>query len=342
MDQIIEAVRACVNGQEPKVDISNILNTHRCYALIKNGKSSIELMKRAVNHAVIKERYCTCKQFFEQIRFPYAVIKGAVLSSVAYGDPILRVSGDIDILIHRRDMDEAKHFLKECGFVQGRVTETGIVPFTRKEIIYQTTMSHQTAPFIKVTTNKLCPYVNLDVNLDILWGESEQRADMDEVLAHRQRYSLFDVDCYKLIPEMEFVALCLHHYKDMNSIYLLSKGSLRLELFCDIYFYLRRLQPSASRILDLSRKLNVGRYIYVCLAHTMEIFNDSLMDPYIKMLENERDETLLETFGLNERERKRWEIPLFQRLFHSNLPQYLQGLLTASDMEKIRINQENM
>ena len=128
----------------------------------------------------------------------------------------------------------------------------------------------------------------------------------------------------------------------MNSIYLLSKGSLRLGLFCDIYFYLRNLKPSAGRIAELSRNLNVGRYVYVCLAHTMEIFNDSIIVPYIDLLSNERDEALLDSFGLNGKERKRWNVPLFQRLFHSNLPQYLQSLLTASDMEKIRINQENM
>ncbi len=341
-DQIVEAVRACVNGQEPNGDISNLLSSHRCYALIKRNESHTELLERVVNHAAIKERYRACEPFLKNVTFPYAVVKGAVLSSAVYGDPLLRVSGDIDILIHRRDADEAKRLLKECGFVQGRVTENGIVPFTRKEILYQTAMSHQTAPFIKETTNKLCPYVNLDVNMDILWGECEQRADMDEVLSCRQSDTLFDVNIYKLLPEMEFIALCLHHYKDMNSIYLLSKGSLRLGLFCDIYFYLRNLKPSAGRIAELSRNLNVGRYVYVCLAHTMEIFNDSIIVPYIDLLSNERDEALLDSFGLNDRERKRWNVPLFQRLFHSNLPQYLQSLLTASDMEKIRINQENM
>ena len=342
MEQIIEAIRTCVRGQEPKVDISDVLRAHRCDALLKKQKNSLETVEQIVNRVAIKERYSACKYFFENITCPYAVIKGAVLSSAVYNDPVLRVSGDIDILIHRRDADEAKRLLRACGFIQGRVTEKGVVPFTRKEILYQTAMSHQMAPFIKETSNKLCPYVNLDVNTDVLWGECEQFVDIDEVLLHRKREMLFDVNIYKLLPEMEFVVLCLHHYKDMNSIYLLSKGSLRLGLFCDIYFYLRNLRPSALRIAELSHRLGVGKYVFVCLAHTLEIFNDSVLEPYINVLQNERDELLLKTFGLSREERKNWGIPLFERLFHPNLPQYMQELLTDADRKKILINEENM
>lgn len=342
IDQILEAVRACANGQKPKVDISNILRMHRCYALIERNGHSTERIERALNHVALKERYRACELFFQNAAFPYAVMKGAVLSSAVYGDPVLRISGDIDILIHRRDADQAKRLLQACGFIQGRVTDKGIVPFTRKEILYQTAMSHQTAPFIKTTSNNLCPYVNVDINMDVLWGECGHGSDMDEVLSHRQQCSLFDVNFYKLTPGMEFIALCLHHYKDMNSIYLLSEGSLRLGLLCDIYFYIRNLKPSSVEISALSRKLNVGQYVYVCLAHTMEIFEDTILLPYIDLLVSECNESLLESFGLNDKERKRWDIPLAQRLFHPNLPQYMQRFLTDADIEKIRINRENM
>lgn len=342
INQIVDAVRACAQGHKTKVDISNILHSHGCYALLNRNENSIGLIERTVNHVAIKERYRVCDHFFKNITFPYVVIKGAVLSRSIYKDPFLRVSGDIDVLIHRRNADDAKHILQECGFIQGRVTENALVPFTRKEILYQSAMSHQTAPFIKSTSNKLCPYVNLDINMDILWGESDWRVDVDKVLLHREKVSLFNVDFYKLMPEMEFVALCLHHYKDMNSIYLLSKGSLRLGLFCDIYFYLRNAHPSATRISELARQFNVGQYLYVCLVHTMEIFDDPVLLPYIEMLMNQRDIRLLDSFGLNDKERKYWDIPFLQRLFHPNLSKYMERFLTVSDIEKIRINQENM
>ena len=341
-DQIIEAIRACVRGQEPQNDMSDILRTHKCYALIKQGNTAQEMMGRVVNLAAVKERYRQCEPFFKNASFPYAVIKGAVLSSAICHDPCRRVSGDIDILINRRDADEAKTLLKSCGFVQGHVTENGIVPFSRKEILYQTATSHQTAPYVKETTNRLCPYVNVDINIDILWGECERRSNMDEVLYHTQKHHLFDIDFYKLTPEMEFVALCLHHYKDMNSIYQLSQRRLTLGLLCEIFFYLRNARPSANKICEISRKFDVGRYVYVCLSHTMEIFEDALLIPYMDSLKNDCDERLLNSFGLNDIERKYWDIPLKERLFHPDLPQYIRRFLTYADFEKIRMNCENM
>lgn len=341
-DQIIKAVSALVRGEDPQDDISDILRAHRCYPLMKQGNTQQELMERIVNVSAIKERYRACEPFFKNASFPYAVIKGAVLSSAVCQDPYRRVSGDIDILICRRDADKAKALLKSCGFVQGRVTESGIVPFSRKEILYQTSTSHQTAPYIKETSNKLCPYVNVDVNMDILWGECERRSDMDAVLSHTEKHSLFGMDFYKLTPEMEFVSLCLHHYKDMNSIYLLSKGNLCVGLLCDIYFYLKNVSPSANKIAEISREFNVGRYVYVCLSHTMEIFEDTLLIPYVDALKNDRDDRLLNSFGLNDTERKYWDIPLKERMFHPDLPRYMQKFLTEADLEKIRINRENM
>lgn len=341
-DQTIEAVRACARGEEPQIDISDTLRAHKCYPLIKQENTAQEMMERVVNLATVKERYRQCEPFFKNASFPYAVIKGAVLSSAVCGDPYRRVSGDIDILINRRDADKAKTVLKSCGFVQGRVTENGIVPFSRKEILYQTSTSHQTAPYIKETDNKLCPYVNVDINMDILWGECEHRSDMDKVLSYTEKYSLFDMEFYKLTPEMEFVALCLHHYKDMNSIYLLSQGSLSLGLLCDIYFYIKNVRPSANKIYEISRQFEVGRYVYVCLAHTMDIFADILLVPYIDALKNDCDYRLLNSFGLNDKERKYWDISLRERLFHTDLRQYMQRFLTDADREKIRINRENM
>ena len=341
-DQIVKAVRDCVRGEKPQDDIVDILRTHKCYALINRGNTAQEMMERVINLAAVKERYRACEPFFKNASFPYAVIKGAVLSSSIFQDPYRRVSGDIDILINRKDADKSKALLKSCGFIQGRVTENGIVPFSRKEIIYQTSTSHQTAPYVKETESKLCPYVNVDINMDILWGECEHRSNMDEVLSHTQKHCLFGMDLYKLTPEMEFVALCLHHYKDMNSIYLLSERGLSLGLLCDIYFYLKNVIPSPNKICEISHKFDVGKYVYVCLLHTMEIFEDTLLMPYMDSLKKDCDERLLNSFGLNDIERKYWDIPLKERLFHPDLPQYMQKFLTDEDLKKIHINRQNM
>lgn len=343
---LLEAVRGVVNGKKPNIDISGILYKHKCYYLLSKistfKRRPMFEAERGLNRIAAVERYKTCQPLFDKLGVPYAVIKGAALSDRIYGDPAMRFSGDIDILIRRKDADAVKEILLSLGFLQGRIGDEGIVPFTRQEILFQATMSHQTAPYIKKTSNRLCPFVNVDVNMDVMWGESHKKSDMDFVLAQAEKTSLFGVDLYRLASEMEFVSLCLHHYKDMNSIYLLSGGSFRLGLFCDIYYYLRHVHPDVQRIGEICSRLTVGSYVYSCLYYTNQIFVDPLLSEYLDVLESQKDPALLDTFGLSEKERRPWGIPLEERLLHTDLSDYIDGLLDDADREKIQFNYNYM
>ena len=244
MNKYIEAVRDLANEKQPSFDISEILYNHGCIYLLSKIKGKNKYTDRLkaenlLNKICINERYKTCSAVFREFKennISYAVIKGAVLSAAAYKNPFCRQSGDIDILINRRDIDKIKEIMLRNGFVQGKITENGVEPFSRKEILFQTAMSHQTAPFVKKTNNKICPYINVDLNFDIMWGESETKADMEFVLQNTMETAILGVTFNKLSPEMEFISLCLHHYKDLNSIYLLYERGLTLSHFYDIYF----------------------------------------------------------------------------------------------------------
>ncbi|MBQ7335756.1 MAG: nucleotidyltransferase family protein [Clostridia bacterium] len=344
--EIIANIRTLVQNGTVTADISALLLRHGCFGLLSKlpdspYKQQIAL-SRGLNGIAVRERYKACAPLFAQSEIPYAVIKGAVLSQRLYKDPFLRSSGDIDILIHRRDTDRLKELLLANGFVQGRVTKHGIEPFSRREIVFQATMSHQTAPYVKKTGNKLCPYINLDVNTDILWGESGVHTDMDAVLSCAIPGQVLDTSIQVLRPEMEFLALCLHHYKDLNSLFLLSQGRYRLGLFCELYEYLCMVRPDAQRLQELCRALGVGQYLYVCVFQVREIFADEKLDEYLSVLSPFRNEEILETFGLADSERHVWEIPLFERLFHPDLPAYVQSKLSPAEREKVAINRELM
>ena len=341
-EEIIDCIRDISSGKSSKHNVMEILRAHKCYALISLTDKTENKIERYINAVTIKERYKMCHPIFEQDTIPYAVIKGAVLSNTVYNDPFLRYSGDIDILIDRADADRMKALLETNGFVQGRITESGIVPFSRSEILYQTAMSHQTAPYVKQTGNKLCPYINLDVNMNIFWGESDEKANMNSFLSFREKSELFGVQLYKLTPEAEFISLCLHHYKDMNSLYLLSRGSLRLGLFCDIHDYLKNVKPDVEKLSEMCDVFNTGKYVYVCLHYTEKIFGDGISGKYLDFLDKYRDYGLINTFGLSEKERKNWDISLFERLFHPNLPEYVFNRLTTEEKEKVEINKKMM
>lgn len=348
--QIINSIAELAKDENADLSLAPLLYKSGCFYLLSklelNNDFAAKLQAAlALNMLYVKERYRVCKPIFEQLNcssIPYAVIKGAVLSLGAYGSVAFRSSGDIDLLITRNHVDTVKSILLENGFVQGRVTDHGIVPYTRREIIFQASLSHQTAPFVKATRNQFCPYINVDVNLDLFWGESSQKADMNFVLSKTEPTELCGVTINKLIPEMEFISLCLHHYKDMNSLYLLARSGLRLDEFCDLYFYLKQQQLDLDTLLAFTEKLKAKEYLYYCLFYVYQIFHDPVLEPYLENFRTPAGKNLLKRFGLAEEEYALWDLPFSERLLSENLPEYLISLLGAEKIEKIRLNRQMM
>jgi hypothetical protein len=346
--EILDNIRLLADDKPPVEDISELLYNHGCHFLLAKMPESpyAEAVKRdlTLNEICIKERYKTCKPVFnafESNNIRYTVIKGAVLSQVVFGDILYRISGDIDLLISRCDIDKVKEIMLSEGFIQGRVNDNGIEPYSRRELLFHAAMSHQAAPFIKKTGNPICPYVNVDINMDIMWGESKEKADMDFVLEHTEVTTMCGVKFQKLSPEMEFTSLCLHHYKDMNSIYLLYEGSLKLSLFCDIYYYLKRTAPDISGLKEICRCLHVPDYVYYCIYYTNFIFGDRAMEPFLTTLRTETSDSKMNTFGLTEDEIRNWEISFPEMLF-GDLRSYFDTHLTAKDWDKIMLNRDMM
>lgn len=176
--EIIKSVQALTNDCLPPLDISEILYNHKCYYLLSKKIQSnkyTEKAQMANNIQLIQtvQRYKTCAAFFcflNENNIKYAVIKGAVLSNAAYGTICVRQSCDIDILIESKNLDIIKSFMQKNNFIQGRIVGNNIFPLSREEIMFQTLMTHQTAPYIKKTSNVFCPFVNVDINTDIVWG----------------------------------------------------------------------------------------------------------------------------------------------------------------------------
>ena len=350
MNEYIKSIRALVNGEKSDLDISKLLYKHNCFYLLSkycesDTVTNFRSYERVLNKISIDQRLKTCQGLFKSFaenNIPYAVVKGAVLSQAAYNDPYVRRSGDIDIIIRRSDADLTKKLMYEDGFIQGGVTDSGVTPFSRKELLFQSAMSHQMAPFIKESLNKMCPYVNVDINLDLMWGESDVKADMNFVLGYTQTTSIGGIEFNKLTPEMEFIALCLHHYKDMNSLYLLYTKGLTLGLFCDIYYYSKNTLLDVQKLMSISRVMNVCEYIYYCLYYTNMIFGDTKLEEYCKLFESGCDISILNSFGLAADENYEWNIDFFDRLFEVDISTYLKNTITEKHFERIKLNSKNM
>ncbi len=342
---IIASLRTLAGGGEVEnAEFTDTLRKQGCLYLFSklppNEATRFELL---ANKLAVKRRYKTCSNIFAALEnTQYAVIKGAVLSKRIYNNTAYRVSGDIDILISPKDAEYVKSALTEKGFIQGCVSGDKIVPYTRRELVFQKTFSHQLAAFVRRTDDKICPFVNIDINTDIMWGESRVKTDMDAFLSQTVSGEIEGVAVKTLPPEEEFISLCLHHYKDCNSIYLLSRRGLQLSHFCDIYYYVKNVPLDISELKKKCDSLGVSDYIYYCVYHARELFGGDGIELFTDAFRSESGEALLNRFGLASDEYHVWPKPVTEYLFEGALSNTLDSMLSVKEKEKIRFNETMM
>lgn len=293
---------------------------------------------------ILQERFRAGAEVFAALneeKLPYAVHKGAVLSQVLYGAPNMRISGDIDLLLSREHITRIQDIFKSNGFVQGRVVDDCIEPYSRTEKIYQVSQSHQLAPFVKATTHKLCPFVEYDCNLDVFWGEAQRHTDMNAFLSNTIECELFGIQIRKLTAEAEFIALCMHHYKDLNSIYLLwTRGFDRSKLE-EIACYVINVPLHKDLLKSLCQKFGVTDYVCWCIHYANILSPDFRLRELEDNLITSSAQMLFGCLGLNDAERKQWQTP-FKKLCNGNTKEYMNDLLTETDRNKIDINLQMM
>jgi len=347
-DKIIADIREILRGASSAApETIRFLEKHEAYYLLSKipeykSKQGVYL---AVNQAVIKERYRACGGVFTALNrsgILYAVIKGAVLSGQIYGNTAYRRSGDIDLLAAPDDIPEIKTILEKHGFMQGRVVNDQILSYTRKELIYQKTFTHQMAAFVKKTDSGLCPYVNVDVNVDIFWGESSRKADMAAFLRNTQPDSIQGIPIRRLDPVHGFISLCMHHYKDFNSLYLLADRGVKLSHFCDLFYYILHVSPDFTLLRDACRGFGVTEYAAYCLYHTLRLFPEERLQACLSVLTEGESPIEYNRFGLTEAEYKYWDFGISDYVLDEELGEVFRAGLTAQDWKKIEINRKYM
>ena len=302
------------------------------------GNTDIQ-MAVARQYVYAQRMYQYCRGLFANLaNTDYAVIKGAVLSQRIYPNPAIRKSSDIDILISPNQIDNVKAILEKHGFKQGKVRNGELTPYTRKELIYYAAFTHQAASFSKLTEDPLCPVINIDINTDIFWGESSQKADMDDYLSHTEETEVFGIKVKRLTTIHDFIALCLHHYKDLNSLYLLWKRGISLSTFCDIYYYLEKIPLDTQELKQICNKLNVAEYVYCSIFQTNIVFERSKLRKCLNELVPANAKSLHKRIGLSENQYKQLPDFIANYAFDENFHQVLDNLLTTEEIEQIKTN----
>lgn len=292
-----------------------------------------------MNHIEVLKKYHERKTYQEIFAFLasltdyyYAVVKGEILSFMAYGEFGMRNSSDVDILVSKETLPKVEKILEENGYAT--------ISHSRADHVIMLTFSHQVSPWSK----PMPPfgYVTIDLNFDIFWGEYEGKIiDIDEFLSDTIGMNIHGVNVKTLPPIKALIQLILHHYKDMNSLFLLAtRKSIKYDMFKDVYYLLKNNLDTIplDKLCAMSAEYEIIPYVFYVLYYTGQVFDDNDLRQYIEAFRTPKGEALLNCYGLCAKERKEWKCDFKTRLDSENLYELIKNDLTDKDREKISIN----
>lgn len=302
---------------------------------MRNNENNMVTLKQNDNLFNLKmccAKYLTVSPIFESLNqnnIPYANIKGEALSLYAFGQYGQRSYGDIDILVSRKNLHTLEDALARYGYTSSSRTRT--------EKIMMISASHQTTAWCRVTNRKFKSVV--DVNFDLFWGEySGRHIDVDQFLLDTIEMKIYGVQVKVLSPLKAMIQLILHHFKEMNSIYLIAEHNcIKESMFRDIYYLWKNNSDAISfdKLYELSLEYEIIPYVFYILYFTNNIYNDCELSRYVKNFQTQEGIDLLDYYGLAVRERKLWKVDFQTRLKTEKLYDLIKDDLTNDDMIKL-------
>lgn len=294
------------------------------------------MLKKDVAKYVYAVRYHNIIPFINDLKkINYCVVKGAALSTLAYGFSEMRNSVDIDLLINRKDLRLILESLKRNGFFYQNIERD----INREERAFLLSSTHQWKPMVKKTG-----FITtiIDINFDIFWGEyTGKRVDIDQFLSDTIEMEIYGVKVKTLPPLKAMVQLILHHYKEMNSVYhLAGHNCINYNMFKDVYYLWKNNKNDITleRLYSLCSEYEIIPYAFYVLYFTNWIFKDEELQKYVDALRTAEGEHYLDYYGLAEKERKPWKVDFQTRLETDNLYELIKDDLTKEDIAKLERN----
>lgn len=273
---------------------------------------------------------------------PHVTIKGVGFALIAFKDFGMRSSSDMDFIVDKAKLKEFKRILTNLGYTQGKynIKTRVIKSFSREECLFYELNTHQAAPFVKLNEKGIPIYI--DLNFKLTWAENQlEDIILDDFIQDSADLTINELQLKMLPLEKMLLQICLHHYREFNSIYLIYKGnSINLQRFCDIYFFIMNNYNKIrwDYFINISKKYNLGYFVYYVFYYTNFIFESKKLKLIISKLELEdfANRRSLNMFGLSEIERKKWSVDFSTRLNTTDQKKLIFDSLSSPDIKKIK------
>jgi Uncharacterised nucleotidyltransferase len=138
---------------------------------------------------------------FEAQAIPIMPFKGVVLAASVYGDHTARTAGDLDLLVHRRDLQRATQLMLDRGYTLHTPTNADLSPANPDDYEYH---------FERRSDGMV---VELRWELDLVLTKFECDLGMDWVWPRRRTATLAGATVPNLDPETTLLLLCMHGSK---------------------------------------------------------------------------------------------------------------------------------
>lgn len=177
------------------------------------------------------------------------LLKGLHLAEQVYPDVSMRTMGDIDLLLHRTDIDVAFRLLEKDGFTPHKIHKT---EDEVKQHHHLPVLSKPDSSPLELHWNIASPLLPLTIDLDGLWQRA-QPCDIEGALA------------LTLAPEDLLLHLSLHLFQDN-----LAAGLKRVyDIAQTIYIYQEQIQP--ARLVEQACQWRCDRAIFLALSAVFEL-----------------------------------------------------------------------
>lgn len=262
----------------------------------------------------------------------YSLLKGIVLSQVAYGDLGSRDFKDNDMLIHSSQIDEAIAIMKEMGYVQGMINykTNSVTPLPRREIMIRSMVSHEVIPLIKYIENSpFLEYHALDLqfSLDLMTSRRTDTA-VQQMLERSQIIDVAGHPVRTLEWEDLLLFMLIHLTREATSeLDVMAYKDILLYKFMDIHRFLDSPQVNVDwdKVLQRAQDLNFQKEVFYALHYTQILYGEAGPEGFLDKLNIEDWEFLDQVYRYNSEDIAiRWQNSFEERLFDTNRPFKLQ------------------
>ncbi|MBR5508017.1 MAG: nucleotidyltransferase family protein [Clostridia bacterium] len=248
--------------------IYNVSLRHDLVHLVEHafGKSAIAVSDEGMAYDFLKQKALSVMRYedikrvqkqvselFEKEKIPFVLLKGAVIRNL-YPEPWMRTSCDVDVLVHKEDLERARDVaVEKLGFSADR------------EMHYHDISLHS----------------DTDVHVELHFNIKENMDNIDSLLENVWEYAspVNDGASEHVLTNEFFVFQNIAHMS-----YHFVGGGCGIRSFIDLFLIKKNMSFDEAKLLDMLEKCGIRTFYEACVRYAEVWFTDREHDDVTRLM----------------------------------------------------------